>query len=673
MHVPAKEKLASTSRVVSLRACVTFQSLSRPSDRTRSRSAVKRRLRTTRGITGSIDRHAAATPPTDDANHVAGESRDGEAGAPLTRARPGLRRPCARRSRLAPQGSDAWNFLAAFSIWVIATVRTIPVRLRCPTRSRPSASREAATRAPARVRQGGIVPEGRPRAEDGSRGGDGPRRRGVPLPLSARVATLEARLASEDQPVDERRGSSRRGSSTRGWALWPHTCSPARPEATSCTPTVGGRPPRCARGTGTAAHGVEPRGAVALRALEGGCSVTIGEAFESGGSAGSLGGIVLNGMVDRLPLHTLLPLLAQCRRTLAYGAPLVIVSELVGAGESREPPAADLVDGRPLRPAATWELLLERSGFVEVAPLDGAAVQDHRLALTSVPPRRAGFTTSSLSCTAAMRWSRPSPAPTRAEPVVSNPRSTSTRSTRRRGRDGARALLCPGRGEGRCRRLSIRDGIGDGAVAGRRENLVVNYHNITPPELMAPWDNHLALGQLRAQGDLRLLAPRTALAVADSAYNQAHLAQAGFATTAVIPPSAGLDPTVTTATAQAEPPGGARRGGGRRPGVAQQGDREHHRRAGRRPGPRRPRGDAAGHRQARHGLLRRRPAPLRRRDGTGRCRHLRRARERRHRGVGLCRHRCARRDLGARGILRPRGGGDGRRAPRRRVRPGGGA
>ena len=93
-------------------------------------------------------------------------------------------------------------------------------------------------------------------------------------------------------------------------------------------------------------------------------------------------------------------------------------------------------------------------------------------------------------------------------------------------------------------------------LAGRSETLVVNYHNITPPELMAPWDNHLALGQLRAQGDLRLLAPRTALAVADSAYNQAHLAQAGFATTAVIPPSAALDPTVTTATGRAEPPGG---------------------------------------------------------------------------------------------------------------------
>jgi len=46
-------------------------------------------------------------------------------------------------------------------------------------------------------------------------------------------------------------------------------------------------------------------------------------------------------------------------------------------------------------------------------------------------------------------------------------------------------------------------------LAGRSETLVVNYHNVTPPELMAPWDNHLALGQLRAQGDLRRRARRS--------------------------------------------------------------------------------------------------------------------------------------------------------------------
>ncbi len=83
-------------------------------------------------------------------------------------------------------------------------------------------------------------------------------------------------------------------------------------------------------------------------------------------------------------------------------------------------------------------------------------------------------------------------------------------------------------------------------LAGRSETLVVNYHNITPPELMAPWDHHLALGQERAREDLAVLASRTALAIADSAYNESHLAEVGFAATAVVPPSAAVGEEVTT-------------------------------------------------------------------------------------------------------------------------------
>jgi glycosyltransferase involved in cell wall biosynthesis len=77
-------------------------------------------------------------------------------------------------------------------------------------------------------------------------------------------------------------------------------------------------------------------------------------------------------------------------------------------------------------------------------------------------------------------------------------------------------------------------------LAARSEMLVVNYHNITPPELVASWNNPLARGQLQAQAELRLLAPRTTLAVADSAYNQRDLAAAGFAHSVVVPPSAAL-------------------------------------------------------------------------------------------------------------------------------------
>ena len=95
-------------------------------------------------------------------------------------------------------------------------------------------------------------------------------------------------------------------------------------------------------------------------------------------------------------------------------------------------------------------------------------------------------------------------------------------------------------------------------LASRTETLVVNYHNITPPELMAPWDHHLALGQERAREDLAVLAARTTLAIADSAYNETHLAEAGFAATVVVPPSAAVEEKVESAasTATSSTPGG---------------------------------------------------------------------------------------------------------------------
>jgi glycosyltransferase involved in cell wall biosynthesis len=81
-------------------------------------------------------------------------------------------------------------------------------------------------------------------------------------------------------------------------------------------------------------------------------------------------------------------------------------------------------------------------------------------------------------------------------------------------------------------------------LASRHETLVVNYHNITPPELIAPWDPYVALGQRSAQDELHQMAARTSLAVADSAYNERHLVEAGFGATAVVPPSAALSADV---------------------------------------------------------------------------------------------------------------------------------
>jgi L-malate glycosyltransferase len=73
-------------------------------------------------------------------------------------------------------------------------------------------------------------------------------------------------------------------------------------------------------------------------------------------------------------------------------------------------------------------------------------------------------------------------------------------------------------------------------LGGRPEPLVVNYHNVTPPELFAPWDNGLARHQVRAFAELSALAPRAALGVAVSELNRRDLLQRHFAATAVVPP-----------------------------------------------------------------------------------------------------------------------------------------
>jgi hypothetical protein len=207
--------------------------------------------------------------------------------------------------------------------------------------------------------------------------------------LSARVETLEARLAAQDRPVDG--------------AAWLVPARELGPLVAPVAAHVMASGPRgviihadCGQGDllhvlherGAESHGVEPRGAVALRAIEHGCSVTIAEASEYLASLaeGAAGGLVLSGVVDRLPLYALLPLLARSRRALQRGARLVLVSEDVASLQARAASAQDLVAGRPLH-EATWELLLQRAGFVEVAPLPTGTEGDGRVALSAVAPR----------------------------------------------------------------------------------------------------------------------------------------------------------------------------------------------------------------------------------------------------------------------------------------------
>jgi hypothetical protein len=102
----------------------------------------------------------------------------------------------------------------------------------------------------------------------------------------------------------------------------------------------------------------------------------------------SLGGLVLSGVVDRVPLHSLVSLLDRSRQVLALGAPIVVVA----SDPDRSPDqvgavARDLLRPEPLH-AETWTVLLRRAGFVSVAPLAGGAEGDAdvRFALVAAAP-----------------------------------------------------------------------------------------------------------------------------------------------------------------------------------------------------------------------------------------------------------------------------------------------
>jgi len=293
-------------------------------------------------------------------------------------------------ARLSPQGSDEWNFMGAFTQ---LGDRYGPYRPGLSDVADFLAAKERGGR-------GGRLGLGRLRA-------GGRRAAGTDQPdhdeksdvqeamtqvieafrfLHARVSTLESRLAAEDSPLDG--------------AAW---LEPARELGDWVEPVASFVAPRtrgevlhadCGRGAlvralsqrGLAARGVEPRGGVALAALESGCDVTISEAeeFLAQRAAASLGGVVLSGVVDRLPLHALLPLLTRCRESLADDAPLVVVAERTAAGGTAEPVTHDLAAAAPLH-EETWQLLLARVGFVDVVPLAGGA-DDGRFAMAAATP-----------------------------------------------------------------------------------------------------------------------------------------------------------------------------------------------------------------------------------------------------------------------------------------------
>jgi hypothetical protein len=284
-------------------------------------------------------------------------------------------------ARLRPQGSDTWNFLANF---VQMGDRYGPL----PSETSTLTSPREGTGAPGRL--GG----GRRRKVAAVEGPNEIREAMAQVVeafrfLSARVRTLEERLARQDRPVDG-----------VAWLV------PAR-ELGEWTPLIvahlgagvvsgevlhadcgEGQLLRALSRAGLSARGVEPRGAVALRALELGCAVSITEVIDdlAAGSPGSLGGLVLSGVVDRLALHSLLLLLTEARRVLAPGAPIVVVAtEPSQAGADRGVVAQDLLAPSPLH-AETWQVLLDRAQYTGARLLQNGPRGDGRISIAATVP-----------------------------------------------------------------------------------------------------------------------------------------------------------------------------------------------------------------------------------------------------------------------------------------------
>lgn len=69
----------------------------------------------------------------------------------------------------------------------------------------------------------------------------------------------------------------------------------------------------------------------------------------------------------------------------------------------------------------------------------------------------------------------------------------------------------------------------------RPEPLVLDHHNLTPPEFFDPWEPALAENVEGGRAQVQALAARAVLGIGDSGYNAAELAAAGCARTAIVP------------------------------------------------------------------------------------------------------------------------------------------
>jgi hypothetical protein len=287
-------------------------------------------------------------------------------------------------ARLSPQGSDEWNFMGAFTHLGdrYGPYQPGTSELADLLRSKSGSAGRRGRRG--RVSSGDLADEeNKSQIEDAMTHVVEAFRF-----LHARVSTLEARANTEDVPLDGAAWLAP-ARELEGWVEPLVSLVKARTQGGDVLHADCGEGAliRALTEQGVPAMGAEPRGGVALRALERGCQVTISEVTEDlpQRPTGSLGGLVLSGVVDRLPLHSVLPLLADARRALAGGAPIVIVSEPLVPLSINAPTSHDMVDRAALH-LETWELLLDRSGFADVTPLPVGTGGDERFGVSATTP-----------------------------------------------------------------------------------------------------------------------------------------------------------------------------------------------------------------------------------------------------------------------------------------------
>jgi glycosyltransferase involved in cell wall biosynthesis len=111
--------------------------------------------------------------------------------------------------------------------------------------------------------------------------------------------------------------------------------------------------------------------------------------------------------------------------------------------------------------------------------------------------------------------------------------------------------------------LSIGSWVGD-TFRERSERKFVNYHNITPADLLEAWIPQVGDEVRRGRAQLLELAPVTEFAVADSQFNERELLHAGYRSTVTVPLLLDLeefagspDPTLAARLAEQRSQGGA--------------------------------------------------------------------------------------------------------------------